>query len=79
MDLNDTQFDLLTAAWATSRDGNGIVIENDAYPDAHELAEHGWLERRFMPDGEMAWFWTPAAETALDMNQLMQSTQGRDN
>jgi hypothetical protein len=30
------------------------VIEGWAYPDAHDLAEHGWLERRFEPDGEMS-------------------------
>ena len=41
------QQDLLVAAWATGRDGNGLVITNDAYPDAHRLAEAGWLQRRF--------------------------------
>jgi hypothetical protein len=69
----------LIAAWATSRDGNGIVITDGAYPDAHELAEHGWLERRFEPDGEMSWWWTPAAETALDLNGLLQAAEGREN
>jgi hypothetical protein len=79
VELTETQYDLLTAAWATGRDGNGIVIENDAYPDAHRLAEAGWLERRFTADGDMAWFWTGVAETALDMSALMQSTDGREN
>jgi hypothetical protein len=59
--------------------GEGIVIESDAFPDAHELAELGWLERRFQPDGELAWFWTPAAETALDVNSLLQGAEGRQN
>jgi hypothetical protein len=53
MEFTETQMDLLTAAWATSRDGNGLVITNDAYPDAHRLAEAGWLERRFTQDGEV--------------------------
>jgi hypothetical protein len=79
MDFTPTQLDLLTAAWATSRDGNGIVITDDAHPDPHELAEHGWLEHRSEPNGDISWWWTPAAETALDMNALMQSVEGREN
>jgi hypothetical protein len=80
MNFTDVQQDLLVAAWATGRDGNGIVIEDHAYPDAHELAEAGWLSRRFVgPGDEMSWFWTPQAETALDMNALMNSAEGREN
>jgi hypothetical protein len=30
-----------------ARSGRGVVITDDAYPDAHRLAEAGWLERRF--------------------------------
>ena len=41
-----------------------------AYPDAHELAEAGWLERRSEPDGPSSWWWTPQAEAALDMTGL---------
>jgi hypothetical protein len=29
--------------------------------------------------GDRAWFWTRQAETALDMNALNQSVEGRDN
>jgi hypothetical protein len=79
MDLTETQMDLLTAAWATARDGNGVVIENWAYPDAHRLAQAGWLERRFEPNGDMSWWWTDAAETAFDYTDAMQSTEGRQN
>lgn len=74
------QLDLLMAAWATSRDGNGIVIEPWAFPAADDLAERGWLERRFVTDtGEMCWFWTGAAETAFDLNDLLTSHEGRQN
>jgi hypothetical protein len=79
VDFTPVQLDLLAAAWATSRDGNGLVIEAHAYPDAHDLAEAGWLERRFLPDGELGWFWSHRAELALDMNALMQSVEGREN
>jgi hypothetical protein len=40
------------------------------------------LERRFVgesEDRELAWFWTPQAETALDMSPLLQSAEGRQN
>jgi hypothetical protein len=79
VELTEMQRDLLFAAWATGRDGNGIVIENHAYPDAHDLAELGWLERRFTSECELAWFWTAQAEQALDLSALMQSTECREN
>lgn len=78
MDFTEVQQDLLIAAWATARDGNGIVIEDHAYPDAHDLAELGWLERRFEPDGEMSWWWTQQAETALETSALT-NVAGRQN
>lgn len=56
----------------------GQVVTDDAYPDAHEPAEHGWLERRFTDDGEMSWWWTPQAETALTLAALTDTT-GREN
>jgi hypothetical protein len=55
MEFTETQREILFNAWLFARDGNGQVIEDWAYPDAHELAEMGWLERRFEPDGEMSW------------------------
>ena len=75
MDFTEPQQEILTNAWLLSRGGNGQVngqvITAEAYPHAHELAEAGWLERRFEPDGETSWWWTPQAETALDMNALL--------
>jgi hypothetical protein len=78
VDFTATQLDILFGAWATSRDGNGQVLEDDAIPDAHELAEQGWLERRILGD-ELAWFWTPAAETALDIGALFERTRASVN
>jgi hypothetical protein len=46
---------------------------------AHELQQHGWLEARTQPNGDTSWWWTHAAETALDMNTLTNSTAGREN
>ena len=59
--------------------GRGQVLEGWAYPAAHELAEAGWLERRFQPDGELSWWWTPQAETALNLTALTASVEGRQN
>jgi hypothetical protein len=81
MDFTDTQCDLPFAAWAITRDGSnkGMVLEANAYPDAHELAEQGWLQRQFQPNGEMSWHWTPQAETVLNIDALMSSAEGRHN
>ena len=49
------------------------------YPDAVELAEAGWLERRSEDDGPSTWWWTPEAEAALDLNALTASVEGREN
>jgi hypothetical protein len=41
------------------------------YPEAVKLADAGWLERRYVDaTGDWSWFWTPQAESALDMNAL---------
>jgi hypothetical protein len=79
MDFTDVQQDILVRAYVLARDGNGQVVTDEAIPDAHELAEQGWLERRFEADGELSWWWTPQAETALDLSGLLQSAQGRQN
>jgi hypothetical protein len=47
-ELMELTKDHLTAAfdaWAAARDGNGIVIHDEYYPEAHELAAAGWLAR----------------------------------
>ena len=80
VDFTATQLDLLTAAYATSLDGCGVVITNDAYPDAHRLAEAGWLERRF-EDATARWRGsgrrrpTRRSRTATSMR----SAEGRQN
>lgn len=73
------QLDLLFAAWATSKDGNGIAITDKATPDAEDLLERGWLERRTEPSGDVSWWWTPAAESALDINAMLTRYAGAVN
>ena len=72
MELTKDHMHVLYRAWAASRSGGGIVLEDlGLYVEAQDLAERGWLERRFVTDdGEMSWWWTPAAEMALDLNAL---------
>ncbi len=76
MDMTPTQFELLFAAHMLARENRGMVIADEAYPAAHELAEHGWLSRRLEPDGELSWWWTPAAETALGLGNLTTPPEG---
>jgi hypothetical protein len=71
MDFTETQREIIVNAYLLALEGKGQVIEDWAYPDAHELAEQGWLQRRFQPDGELSWWWTSQAETALDLNALV--------
>ncbi|MGZ4183170.1 MAG: hypothetical protein ACXVUL_21110 [Solirubrobacteraceae bacterium] len=76
MDLTTTHLELLFAAHELAQENRGMVITAETYPAAHELAEHGWLERRFEPNGDMSWWWTPAAETALALGNLATPPEG---
>jgi hypothetical protein len=81
MDLTDTHMQVAYGAWAAAQDGGGVVIDKPIlFVAAHELAEHGWLRRRYVTEpGELSWWWTPAADTALGLNALMESGAGRQN
>jgi hypothetical protein len=79
MDLTDEQLEVACDAWICAQHGRGLVVDIDHFVAAHELCEHGWLERRFHGD-EMAYWWTRNAEMALDVNALMDSgVRGREN
>ena len=79
MDFNDTQLEILYRAWVLARKGCGQVLEPFAYPDAVELQEAGWLERRMEDNGHASWWWSQQAEGALDTNALTASVEGRQN
>lgn len=78
MDLTDQHFEVAYDAWICAQHGRGVIPDLDHFVAAHELCEHGWLERRFHGD-EMAYWWSAGAEMALDLGALMQSTEGREN
>jgi hypothetical protein len=71
--------DIAFTAWAAAQDGGGVALAPELVPAAHELAEAGWLQRRFVTDSEMSWWWTPAADTALGFSSLLNSHEGRHN
>jgi len=80
MEFTDTQAEILVNCWLLARDGKGQVVEDWAEPEAQQLADAGWLERRTVnATGDTCWFWTREAETALDVNALNRSVEGRDN
>jgi hypothetical protein len=70
MELTQDKARVLCGAWAAHQSGGGVALDDPGdFVAAHELAEVGWLERRFVGD-DLAWFWTQAAETALDLHSL---------
>ena len=80
MEFTDTQQTILVNAWLLARKGKGQVLLEEWEPEAQQLADAGWLERQTVEaNGDSAWFWTPQAEGALDMNALNQSVEGRQN
>jgi hypothetical protein len=70
MELTETHREILYQAWLLNRAaGAGQVLEDGAIPDAHELAEAGWLKRRIQDD-QVTWWWSDRAETALGLASL---------
>ena len=79
MEFTATQAEILVQAWALSSRGCGQLLMPWAYPDAVELAEAGWLERRSEDDGPSSWWWTAEAEAALDLSALRRTNQADMN
>jgi hypothetical protein len=80
MEFTETQLEILCRAWALNAKGSGQVLEPEMYPEACRLEDAGWLERRYVDaTGDWAWFWTPEAETALDLNALRETAMGSTN
>jgi hypothetical protein len=70
VDLTADECRVAFSAWAASRTGGGIQLEDGAdYPAAHALAERGWLRRGFVR-GALSWFWTAQADQALAVADL---------
>jgi hypothetical protein len=57
--------------YCAALEGEGITVPPARFPEAHELAEGGWLERRFN-DGNMTWHWTREATSALATSALVE-------
>ena len=70
MNFTETQQEILYRAWLLARDGHGQVVTDEAIPDAHDLAEAGWLARRIEENGDISWWWTAQADVALELGAL---------
>jgi hypothetical protein len=79
MKFTPEQLDILLSAWAQAARGRGLVLKDHAIPVAHQLAEAGWLERRFEPDGELSWHWTRQGENALAYAGVVDDAKERKN
>ena len=55
--MTTEQLEILADLWAASRSGLGAVLNDDAIPAAHQLAEQGWLRREVTDDtDQLCWF-----------------------
>jgi hypothetical protein len=73
MDFSDTQAEILGNAYWLAREGKGQVVQPECLPDAHELYEAGWLDRKIEENGDISWWWSLQAEGALRLRALMDS------
>lgn len=64
--MTTEELEVLFQMWLVSRNGLGAVLNDDAIPAAHRLAEQGWLRREITDDtDQLCWFFTEKGETAL--------------
>jgi hypothetical protein len=73
-ELTEDQMALLFECWCIHSRGMGLVVQPEELPDAHALAEMGWLERR-VDHNLMSFWWTPMGEQALATGALISAEQ----
>jgi hypothetical protein len=67
-----TELRVLFDAWAAAQDDLAFAIEDVYLPEAHRLAEQGWLERRFNDhNGDSVFMWSEQADGALQLSHAM--------
>ena len=72
--MTTEQLEILADLWAASRSGLGAVLNDDAIPAAHQLAEQGWLRREVTDDtDQLCWFFSEKAEVALQLTVAAQN------
>jgi hypothetical protein len=70
--FTEDELRLLFLARAAQQEGHDLRPSDDLWPEAHRMAERGWLQRRFnQQNGEIVFRWTQEAEAALDLGHLM--------
>jgi hypothetical protein len=68
MDLTDTQLDALFTAKALAP--KGFVPVEEVVPELEQLVEATWLRTEEQDNGDLSFYWTQQAETALDLSNL---------
>jgi hypothetical protein len=79
MEFTELQQEIVGNAALLAGDNRGMVLEDFALGDARELEEHGWLESRTEPNGDLSWWWSRRADIALGLSGLMEGAEGREN
>ena len=68
MEFTETQLEGLFTAKALAP--KGFVPVEEAVPELEQLVEATWLRTEDQDNGDVSFFWTQQAETALDLSDL---------
>jgi hypothetical protein len=79
MDFTDTQLEALYAAKVCAAEEKAFVPHDEFIEECDELVEAGWLTPEPQDNGDTAYAWSPRAEAALDLNNLMTPDPSRTN
>jgi hypothetical protein len=76
--FTNDELELLALAWALAQGGKLFCPEDAYLPECYRLNELGWFKREWHGD-DLVYGWSPQAEAALDINQLVASARGSVN
>jgi hypothetical protein len=78
MEFTEIQKEALFQAKRLYPKGKGFVPVEEAVSDCEELVDASWLRTETEENGDVSYYWTQQAETALDLNNLT-DLEGREN
>jgi hypothetical protein len=77
--LTEDQMEVAFVAWGLAAKGKAFVPADEYLTAAESMRTKGWLSRQTLDNGDGAYEFTPAGETALNLSGLMRSRAAEAN
>jgi hypothetical protein len=77
--LTDEEKEVAFVAWALKARDKAFVPTDEFLPAAESMETKGWLSSTTLKNGDVAYAFTAAGETALDMSELVRERNAAVN